>query len=173
MIMSIRPSQRGAQDAYIWLPSKSGEYTAKTGYHISRALKDPPAETQQTSINWNADIWLGHFSLKIKLFLWKILQKALPTCENLLNRGHFDNTCCIHCGELETTEHLFFRCKFAQKVWSLAPFGKNLDLSSISFEASINVLKRLVCLPPIRISSGPLFPWICWTIWTARNYRIF
>ncbi|CAA7029794.1 unnamed protein product [Microthlaspi erraticum] len=112
MIMKIRPSRRGAQDDYIWLPSKSGE-------------------------------------------------------------GLFDNVCCVHCGELETTEHLFFRCEFAQKVWSLAPFGKSLDLTTISFEASVKFLKRLVCLPPTGISSGPLFPWICWTIWSARNYRIF
>ncbi|CAA7015730.1 unnamed protein product [Microthlaspi erraticum] len=77
--------------------------------------------------------------------------------------------------ELETTDHLFFCCDYAQKVWSLAPFGKTLDLSLIHFKASINVLKRLVCLPPSGISYGPLFPWIwiCWTIWSARNYHIF
>ncbi|CAA7053967.1 unnamed protein product [Microthlaspi erraticum] len=173
LIMSIRPSIKGAQDAYVWIPSKSGVYTAKTGYHIARALKENQSENQQSSINWNADIWLGNFSLKLKIFLWKILQRALPTGENLLNRGMFENVCCAHCGELETTEHLFFLCYFARKVWSLAPSTTTLDLSSISFEESIKILKRLICLPPSGITSGPLFPWICWTIWSARNYRIF
>ncbi|CAA7019717.1 unnamed protein product [Microthlaspi erraticum] len=172
-IMSIRPSLKGAQDCYVWIPSKSGDYTVKTGYHISRSLREQPAGNIHTTINWNADIWLGHLSLKIKLFLRKILHKALPMGENLLNRGLLDSACCIHCGELETDEHLFFRCEFARKVWALAPFSKTIDLTSINFEASVTVLKRLICLPPTGISSGPLSPWIFWTIWSARNHRLF
>ncbi|CAA7045267.1 unnamed protein product [Microthlaspi erraticum] len=172
-ILSIRPSIMGTQDSYIWLPSKTGDYTAKTGYHIARSLLEKPADNHLSTINWNADIWLGQFSLKLKIFLWKITQKALPTGENLLNRGLFDSVCCIHCGELETTEHLFFLCEYARKVWALAPFSRAVDLSSVSFEASLKTLKSLVCLPPTGISSGSFFPWICWTIWSARNYHIF
>lgn len=99
---------------------------------------------------------------------------ALPSGENLLNRGLFDNVCCIHCGELETTEHLFFLCDFARKTWDLAPITVALDTSTIlDFTTTFVQSKNQVCLPPSGINAGPLFPWLCWAIWSSRNYRIF
>lgn len=173
-ILSIRPSRRGAQDSFIWLPTKSGAYSVKTGYHISMKAKEDPEFQPNAQINWNSDIWSGKFSPKMKVFVWKNVQKALPLGENLLSRGLFDNACCIHCGELESAEHLFFQCEFAQKVWSLAPLKSPVDPSlNHSFLSSLTNSKKMICLPPTGIGEGPIFPWIIWAIWTARNYLVF
>ena len=43
---------------------------------------------------------------------------------------------------------------------------------STTFEQSLPGLLSLVCLPPSRISI-PIFPWILWSIWLARNAMIF
>lgn len=40
-ILEIRPSKLGAQDRYIWLLTKTGEYSAKSGYHAT-SIEDLP-----------------------------------------------------------------------------------------------------------------------------------
>ncbi|CAA7058564.1 unnamed protein product [Microthlaspi erraticum] len=175
-ILAIKPSKKGAPDSYIWLSTKSGDYSVKTGYHSAVAaqelLTDP--HNMHDPINWMSDVWNGKFSPKLKVFLWKTLQETLLVGENLLNRGLMDTACCIHCGELETTEHLFFHCPYALAVWSLAPFSITLNLNQIqSFSAALTTSKSWICLPPIGAGSRPLFPWIVWAIWKARNTLIF
>ncbi|CAA7058695.1 unnamed protein product [Microthlaspi erraticum] len=73
-IKALRPSRRGADDTYLWLPTKSGHYTAKPGYHIAMtATKEPNHHQIILHINWNSDIWHTKTSPKMKVFLWKIL----------------------------------------------------------------------------------------------------
>ncbi|CAA7044065.1 unnamed protein product [Microthlaspi erraticum] len=110
----------------------------------------------------------------MKVFLWKIVQKALPLGDNLLSRGLPDCACCIHCGELETAENLFFQCPFAQKVWSLDPLKSPISPSQENnFTRSLVNAKTMICLPPTGFHLGPIFPWLVWAIWTARNYLVF
>ncbi|CAA7058694.1 unnamed protein product [Microthlaspi erraticum] len=91
-----------------------------------------------------------------------------------MNRGILDSACCVYCGDLETTEHLFFRCAFAREVWNLAPFSTPIDpLQLQSFAATLTISKDWVCLPPTGTGSGPLFAWICWAIWKSRNTFLF
>ncbi|CAA7053813.1 unnamed protein product [Microthlaspi erraticum] len=131
-IKCFRLSKHGAQDCHIWLPTKSGICTAKTGYHVARALQNLPEEHNQAQVNWMADIWNGRFSPKLKVFLWKIIQKAIPIGENLLHKGLLEN-----------------------------------------FLANPLQLKSIAVPPPTGICSGPIFPWVCWAIWTARNHLLF
>ncbi|CAA7020616.1 unnamed protein product [Microthlaspi erraticum] len=174
-IRALRPSKRGASDSYLWLPTKSGEYTAKTGYYAAMEREaEPHLHQTPNHLNWDTDIWQTKVSPKLKVFQWKIVQEALPIGENLLNRGILDNACCVYCGELETTEHLFLHCEFVQKVWNLAPFSINIEPPTLrSFTNTLVSSKDWICLLPIGIGAGPLFPWICWTLWKARNYLIF
>ncbi|CAA7013326.1 unnamed protein product [Microthlaspi erraticum] len=128
----------------------------------------------QEQISWNFDIWNGNFSPKMKVFMWKIVQKALPLGDNLLSRGIPDNACCVQCGELETAEHLFLHCPFAQRVWELLPLKTHIIPSLLtSFTNTLATSKAMICLPPTGISQGPIFPWLIWSIWTVRNYLIF
>ncbi|CAA7061632.1 unnamed protein product [Microthlaspi erraticum] len=174
-ILAIRPSRQGAPDSFIWLPTKSGEYSVQTGYHIAMAMMtDPDLQQEQPQINWMQDIWLAKCSPKMKVFLWKVVQEAIPLGENLLNRGLIDNACCIHCGDLETTNHLFFHCKFSSKVWKLSPYSKPINPNHLqSFTATLTSSKSWICLPPTGIGAGTLFPWICWAIWKTRNLLLF
>ncbi|CAA7050210.1 unnamed protein product [Microthlaspi erraticum] len=173
-ILLIRPSLTGARDSFIWIPTKSGDYSVKTGYHVALGTTDAPAQHNHSSINWNLEIWHGRFSPKMKVFLWKIMQEALPLGDNLLSRGLMDNACCVHCAELETTEHLFLQCAFAQRVWNQGPFKTALNpLIFPNFTSALIASKDWICLPPTGLGAGPLFPWICWSIWNSRNYLVF
>lgn len=110
----------------------------------------------------------------MQVFLWKIVQKALPLGDNLLNGGLPDCACSVHCGELETAEYLFLHCPFAQKVWQLAPLKSPISPSlEDNLTRTLVNSKNIISLPPTGIHLEPIFPWIVWAIWTARNYLIF
>lgn len=115
----------------------------------------------------------GRTSPKIKLFLWKITQGALPTGANLQQRGLLQHTTCVRCGEVETESHLFLHCEYAEKIWSASLFKDQVTPSTCSeFLEALKLGKIATCLPPVGVVSD-VFPWICWFIWLARNQLIF
>lgn len=169
-ILCRRPSLTGAPDKLIWLGTKSGEYTAKSGYYaaIDTLLLEDPSET---SFNWKKNVWSLDVAPKVKTFSWKLLKQAIPVGTRLVER-HIDVD--PRCGQDESIIHLLFQCQFAQKVWLLAPFATEMDFSGIiDLLTDWPGLCELKCLPPAGITIGSLFPWILWTIWKARNRFIF
>ncbi|CAL9242378.1 unnamed protein product [Arabidopsis halleri] len=175
-IMEIRLSKLGATDAYAWLPSKTGLYTAKSGYYerIKHDEDSPPQQTESDTFKWSSDIWQLKTSPKMKFHLWKAMRGALLVGANLQARQINTEAKCPLCGDTETTHHLFLTCQFASQVWELAPVKTPLALNRISsFRDLVENAKFLQCLPPCGLGEGPLFPWILWTIWLARNKKIF
>ncbi|WZZ75662.1 hypothetical protein YC2023_087032 [Brassica napus] len=174
-ILLIKPSKTGCQDKIIWLKSKDGVYSTKSGYWTACERREMPVQVQQVPpFDWEKGIWKLNTDPKIKLFIWKIFQGALPTSEALEARNINVEARCVRCGSPESINHLFFHCEFAQRVWGLAPFTSNFDargLVDLAAEWSEIVTKE--CLPPIGIATGKLTPWILWTIWKVRNELIF
>lgn len=72
-ILSIKPSITGAADSYVWLASKSGVYSAKSGYFVVTALEE---ENSAHEKNLYKAIWSCKTSPKLHLFLWKVVQGA-------------------------------------------------------------------------------------------------
>ncbi|KAG7571744.1 Ribonuclease H domain [Arabidopsis suecica] len=70
------------EDFWVWLHSKSGEYSVKTGYWL--AFRDNKSDlirnaTSQPSLNGLKEkVWSILAAPKIKLFLWRALCAALP-----------------------------------------------------------------------------------------------
>lgn len=174
-ILTLRPSILGSPDTFIWPLQKSGIYTVKTGYNAIQATKN-----QSTSIllarevhPCNKLIWSPPLSPKLKLFLWKVGNNALPTRANLYTRGLLTNTMCHRCGELETVSHILFQCPFAMEVWNLGPWEHTLDTSQqTSFFDKVQYAMLQVPLPPYGFTGNAL-PWICWTLWISRNLLLF
>lgn len=125
-ILCLKPSQTGAPDKLIWLWNISGVYTTKSGYHQALEL-NAPAPPAPTSVDWKKSIWNLHTSPKLKLFLWKIFQGALPVGESLAARHIGPPQKCSRCNADESINHLFFHCDFAHNVWKLAPFSNCVD----------------------------------------------
>lgn len=174
-ILSLQPSKTGAPDKLIWLGTTSGEYTMKSGYHKALELSElttPPPTT--VDMDWKKAIWNLQTSPKIKLFLWKIFQDALPVGNALASRNIGTNQPCIRCNTDESINHLFLHCEFAHKVWKLAPFSSCMDSRGLLDLSTVWLqLCKATCFPPVRISTGPLAPWILWSLWLAKNNRIF
>lgn len=91
-------------------------------------------------------------------------------------RGMLHNTSCPRCGMLETVPHLFLHCDYAKKVWASSLFSPHFDPDNFTditaFSDALKHCKSSVCLPPLGILSD-IFPWVCWSLWTARNKLIF
>ncbi|CDY17870.1 BnaC04g03490D [Brassica napus] len=174
-ILSIKPRKSGAPDKMVWLGTSSGVYTTKSGY--LKAMEDGNVQTQTPTaigIDWNNNVWKLQVPPKIKLFLWKIFQGALPVGDRLASRNILVDTVCKSYSNVESINHLFLHCDVAYKVWNLAPFSTCIDSRGlIDLTTAWKGLYKLVCLPPSGIASGPLAPWILWSLWLARNNRIF
>ncbi|KAG7533037.1 Reverse transcriptase zinc-binding domain [Arabidopsis thaliana x Arabidopsis arenosa] len=175
-ILALRPSLLGAQDRWVWLLNKAGDYSVKSGYYAAGLMKNHQKlrGTDANAFNWNKEIWHNNCSPKVKFLLWKAMKNALPVGANLKSRGITPTANCPHCAEEETSLHLFFHCQFAKQVWDQAPFKSPLCLDRItSIQLGIEASKLLLCLPPSRIGQGPLLPWILWMLWSSRNKKIF
>lgn len=103
LIRAIPLSQYSMQDELVWLPDKTGTYTTKTGY----ALCKINVEDTDIDFNWKKLIWGVKTTPKLKHFLWKVKNKAIPVGENLLRRGIEVEGRCKRCGILETDRQTF------------------------------------------------------------------
>ncbi|KAG7559487.1 Reverse transcriptase zinc-binding domain [Arabidopsis thaliana x Arabidopsis arenosa] len=175
-ILEIKMSKLGAKDVFAWLPTKSGTYSAKSGYYES--LSTSAEESENLDLNkdfkWSKNIWHIKSSPKTKFFVWKVMRGAIPVGENLRSRGLEVEAKCPFCDEIESTLHLFFKCRFASQIWERAPFKTPVCSSNLtSFRSGLEGVQNLVCLPPSGLGEGPLHTWILWKIWLARNQQIF
>ncbi|WZY68165.1 hypothetical protein YC2023_000405 [Brassica napus] len=175
IITKIKPSLSGAPDKRIWLGTRSGIYTTKSGYHLAlkRRSEVTGASTSNVQVQWYKGVWNLPTAPKIKLFLWKLFQQALPVGETLVNRGIAADRLCKRCGTPESIDHLFLHCNYAQEVWSNAPFASEVVLSGlIDLKGMWLMLCEKIYLPPTGLI-GPLAPWILWQLWSARNQLLF
>ncbi|KAF3521414.1 hypothetical protein F2Q69_00046585 [Brassica cretica] len=153
-ILGLRPSILGARDSFIWPLQKSGVYIVKTGYNAIHATKNQGSDTFGTreSNLWNKLIWSTSLSPKLKLFLWKVGNNALPTGAKPTNSR---NALKYH------------------EVWEFGPWEHSLDTSTqSSFFEKLQFSKHQPPLPPYGFT-GNAFPWICWTLWTSQNQLMF
>ncbi|XP_013617749.1 PREDICTED: uncharacterized protein LOC106324301 [Brassica oleracea var. oleracea] len=174
--MGLRPSRKGAEDAYVWTPLTTGIYSARSGYNATAQAShcpSAPISQPEAEFNWLKDIWSTKTSPKLKLFLWSTIQGALPLGVELQKRGLNAAALCPRCKEVETAMHTFFLCPFAKEVWNHVPFKTPVHIAEdMDFKSAIVKFRQALCLPPIGVRS-PLLPWVCWSLWTARNKLIF
>ncbi|XP_056847377.1 uncharacterized protein LOC130498056 [Raphanus sativus] len=180
MIQQLKPSKEGAEDTYVWLPLESGVYSTKSGYNAQalstgapehRLANIPP--TTPLEFNWVKEIWSTKTAPKLILFMWSIIQRALPLGKELQRRGMLSSALCPRCKQEETALHVFFQCPFAKEVWRLIPLKFPVHLAvETDFKDLVVLARNMVCLPPTGIRV-PILPWICWSLWLARNRLLF
>lgn len=68
---------------------------------------------------------------------------------------------------------MILHCRFARKFWANAPLHRMLDLDQVqTLKDALIAGVKLHCLPSTGVSS-PVFLWIFWSLWIARNKLIF
>lgn len=170
-ILKIILSSKPKPDRLRWLTLKGGSYSSKSGYSLGKSVI---SLTSVDSFKWTTHVWKICTSPKLRMFLWNAARNALPFGKALATRGVVADAMCKRCGAVEDSLHVFFHCPFAKKVWELAPALDCLEvLSATSLHDGLVKAKKMVTLPPIGLGIAPLFPWLLWFMWKARNLLIF
>ncbi|CAA7017075.1 unnamed protein product [Microthlaspi erraticum] len=170
-IRKLIPNDFEMKDELVWLPEKSGVYSTKTGYALSKVNTAIP---EVPPFNWNQCIWNVKTLPKLKNFLWKMKTRALPVGETLAMRGIAVDNSCKRCGAMEDELHILLHCPFANRVWEqIAVLQKPDPSTTSSMSLLLQSNKRMINLPPTGLATTPLYPWVYWNLWTSRNQLLF
>uniref|UniRef100_A0A2C9U2Y2 Reverse transcriptase zinc-binding domain-containing protein n=1 Tax=Manihot esculenta TaxID=3983 RepID=A0A2C9U2Y2_MANES len=109
---------------------------------------------------------------KIKTFIWRAIKNSLIVKENLASRGvKLDSTCCICKLNVESQEHMFFWCAYANLVWFAGPSYYKPNLVGFSsFPQWWNDIVENFWTEPYILDMIAL---TCWYIWKARCKVVF
>ena len=69
----------------------------KSGYYAASTKNLTPLDATTETFEWNKDVWSAKCSPKMKLFLWSVVQEAIPLGEQLQKRGINSDVRCIKC----------------------------------------------------------------------------
>lgn len=119
------------------------------------------------AITW---LWKSCSQLKHKIFFWLLIMNRLNTREMLLRKSFFieDYTCPVcNTFTLESRDHLFFHCRFAQHCWQyICPQWTPVDSH---IQGQIHNIRQKLNLP----FAMDIIIHVSWAIWNTRNDFIF
>ncbi|GMY29521.1 putative ribonuclease h protein [Fagus crenata] len=157
-------------DQVLWKATTNGQFTVKSAYSL--AQQQPGSEdfgSSSTAARLKG-VWRKLWGLKVpgkvKHFLWRACQEALPTKFHLHKRHIIKEPHCVFCSQAEeTTSHVLWACPFANSVWSL--MGRQLQKCTISSEEFFLITSHIMTLLPK--SELELWATTMWALWNARN----
>ncbi|KAL9683709.1 hypothetical protein QQ045_015537 [Rhodiola kirilowii] len=80
-------------------------------------------------------LWRIKVQGKVKIFMWRLFNNALPSACNLISRGCEVESRCLRCGyKMERTSHIFLKCWWSVVFWRQLLEGVchlNLNFSSV------------------------------------------
>lgn len=165
-ILCLPLSRRHASDLLIWLHTKNGEYSVRSGYHVARELSRQESNKGESSradyggLVWR-HLWKLHLPNKIKVFGWRACQNALPTRENLVRCKVVKDGCCQICGlETESVAHVLWQCGVVQDIW--AGSIRKLQKSITGQPEFMQMVEDLT--QKLNEEEQELFWVLCWTI---------
>ncbi|KAL0378825.1 UNVERIFIED_CONTAM: hypothetical protein Sradi_3188000 [Sesamum radiatum] len=175
IILGIPIGELSRSDSVIWHYGKEGKFSVKSAYYLQlMSLSTNSASTsggnageymQGRQDRWDL-IWKSRTPPKVRMFIWKACQEAIPTQSNLARRIRVPGEVCALCDlEEETTMHVLLKCTFARQVWALTSFPWRI------ISITMNSIKEWIwsiygLLDPVR---GDEFLTICWGLWQHRN----
>uniref|UniRef100_A0A803QAL9 Reverse transcriptase zinc-binding domain-containing protein n=1 Tax=Cannabis sativa TaxID=3483 RepID=A0A803QAL9_CANSA len=161
----------GCEDQWCWHYNSNGCYTVKSGYAVALDLANE--RNGRSSVNqsswWNG-LWNLKIPQKVKIFLWRMYHRALPTNSQLIKRKIPVQPICHRCGEAtETPKHALVFCSSLLPIWSKLRVWSQLNRCRNGSLAEL-----LVCLfAVIEQSNFELLAMIWRWVWYDRNFILF
>ena len=119
MILNIPLSRYSEPDRLIWSDSELGLFSIKSVYFKARMIlgKDSNPLDERDQL-WNV-VWKAQVILKVKMFMWRLIQNIIPSASYLRGKGvQLDDTCCVCRQHRESSFHVIFACTLSQDVWN-------------------------------------------------------
>uniref|UniRef100_A0A803QDG1 Reverse transcriptase domain-containing protein n=1 Tax=Cannabis sativa TaxID=3483 RepID=A0A803QDG1_CANSA len=166
-ILAVPVSGFYGHDKLIWEKENSGCFTVKSAYHLAFSNQDLPSSSSfSESKKFWTKIWSSSAPPKVKLFVWRLLSKAIPVAFSLFKKCVINSPLCPVCKmENETTKHALLDCSRVRKAWRYSRFAdyydayKNLDIDGFFLGLFQTLDKHDI---------GILFCFI-WSLWNQRN----
>ncbi|GKU98551.1 hypothetical protein SLEP1_g11543 [Rubroshorea leprosula] len=168
--VKITPSR---PNRWEWSHSTEGQYSTKIAYQrISMPRKNPEEEKIFKRV-WNPTV-----PSKVVAFNWKALLDRIPTKLNLIKRGIIkamaEGKCVLYEEETEDVDHLFLKCKVAGGLWQPCAnwWGTNFTLHRDCW-TTFHHFGTWTTKPHISEGWDCIWNTVIWTIWMARNGKVF
>ncbi|XP_060961202.1 uncharacterized protein LOC133031689 [Cannabis sativa] len=158
-------------DRWCWHYTSNGCYSVKSGYAVAL---DMVSESNGSSSGDQAHWWNGLWNLrvpqKIKIFVWRMYFRALPTNSQLIKRKIPLQPLCHRCGEeMETSEHALVYCSSLRHLWLKLQLWKVLSRGR-----SASLAELLVYLFEVLDANRfTLLAMVWWWLWYDRNSVLF
>ena len=122
MILGIPLSPRSPLDRVIWAHTQSGLFTTKSAYELlvnSSTAGNAGSSVLDPQKRFWRGVWQLRVPEKIKHFMWRACNNALPTKCNLARRQITATDACEFCNDHpEDVLHALWHCKEVESVWS-------------------------------------------------------
>lgn len=156
-----------------------GQYSVKSGYWVQSQIilqRGIPQEVLFPNLHpLFQQLWKMEASPKVKHFIWRCLSNCLPVAGNLAHRHLSKDARCTNCdANVETVNHMLFKCHFARLTWalSLIPAPKPGEWSE-SLYTNFHWVLNFHRDHSQKEELAKLIPWIMWRLWKTRNSLIF
>ena len=90
------------------------------------------------------DIWNCRVPLRIQIFLWMVYHDRIQSAVQLKKRRWAGEVNCKMCGEIETADHILFRCPTARFLWIFLKNSLSINCTPTSRE---ELFYDLICYP--------------------------
>lgn len=158
--------QREVKDRVAWVSTKTGQYTAKSGYHywVERNLGSNVIHHHE---GWKK-IWKLNIPHKLKIFLWHFCRNTMPIRWRIRSRGIIVPITCPLCNnDVEYMLHLFFDCNFAADCWAHANAMQDMTEVEAAPSWLLDKLATASVEELVKISM------VLWGIWNWRNRKVW
>ncbi|XP_010473903.1 PREDICTED: uncharacterized protein LOC104753332 [Camelina sativa] len=176
LILGLNPSRTFQLDDYVWVHSKSGQYTVKSGYLLATLQNnDKEMVLEPSTTKLKSYAWKLQTSRKIQHFIWQAVSGCVSTCSRLVDRHCGTDRTCARCGAAEETiNHVLFKCPPALQAWALSGVPSNPGIFPCdSLFANFDFLFWRIQDLGLDASTLQMIPWLVWYIWKARNEKVF
>lgn len=113
VIDEVRSQINGEEDESLWKQNEN-KYTKKFSTKYTWLLM----RHSQPNCLWSKGIWFPYSTPKYSFMTWIAMKNRLQTGDRIQQWNSMADGVCILCrDELETCQHLFFRCSYSEEIW--------------------------------------------------------
>lgn len=155
---------KDCDDKVFWFPGTV--FSVKSAYACLQGVNP--------KVKWAKIIWDSRCIPKHSFISWLAFKNKISTRINLAKRGLSIPINCCFCGANESTDHLFFNCRFSSQVWLNICHWIGIQPSCLNWDKQIlwitHKLKGKTCVAKMRrvVLTATIYH-----IWRARNLCIF
>lgn len=150
-----------------WRWDKQGQFTCASAY---RAMHHSGFISP-----FHGELWKTKVLMKVRIFIWLMLDNKILTQEVLFHRGCIVPTGCHFCGDIamESKDHIMWDYIYARRFWFsiTAQFNFNMDGAEDILRAWTQV--NMDSARSVRVLWNVVWVAGAWSLWRERNIRLF